>query len=116
MDGVSADGPLGPECVCQTQLCVCKPAYNSPGSRLCAWITGYTCNPNIWEAEAGVSEVQGYYQFHGKFEVSLLKTEKGKHQFHQFAPLCTRWHCGPDTDETVGKGSKHRGWGGGSWQ
>lgn len=41
------------------------------GSRLCARLTGYTCNPKTWEAEAGGSEVQGNPLLPSELEASL---------------------------------------------
>lgn len=69
------------------------------------------CNPNTREAEAGGSEVPGYCQLCGKFEVSPGKHDiaEGGERNTPVPPVCTMTRGGgADTDGTVGKDSKDR--------
>lgn len=66
-------------------------------------------NPNTREAEAGGSEVPGYCQLWGKFEVSPGKHDiaEGGERNTPVPPVCTMTRGeGADTDGTVGKDSK----------
>lgn len=101
-DGVNTGGSLGSECVCQTQPCVCKPADSPPGGlRACARVTGATCNPNTWEAEAGgLESSRKFSQSCGKFEVSQGKREIAERRRKEHTSSTRLRLCAPD--DTVG--------------